>query len=213
MLSELVKLAEENSLSGLEWAAGIYGTVGGAIRGNAGAFGGQILDVVKIVEYFDIQKEKIEQCGIKECFFDYRTSIFKKNKNFIILSCELELKKGEKENIKQKIDNYKSYRAEHHPLNYPSAGSVFKNPEPTEKIIKDYPEIVKNGVVPAGFLIEQAGLKGKVIGGAQISEKHCNFIINLGNATAKDILELIKIAKENVENKFKINLEEEIFIF
>ncbi|MCX6738301.1 MAG: hypothetical protein NTY11_02715, partial [Candidatus Parcubacteria bacterium] len=155
----------------------------------------------------------VEQCGVEECHFDYRTSVFKKNKNFIIISCELELKKGEKENIKQKIDSYKNYRVEHHPLNYPSAGSVFKNPEATEKIIKDYPEIVKNGIVPAGFLIEQAGLKGKVIGGAQISEKHCNFIINLGNATAKDILELIKIVKENVENKFKINLEEEIFVF
>jgi len=213
MLSELVKLAEEEGLSGLEWAAGIYGTVGGAIRGNAGAFDGQILDVVKTVEYFDAQKEKIEQRSNKECCFDYRSSIFKKNKNFIIFSCELELKKGNREEIKRKIDGYKSYREERHPLNYPSAGSVFKNPKPTERIIRDYPEIVKDGVVPAGFLIEQAGLKGRIVGGAQISEKHCNFIVNLGNAAAKDILELIKIVKENVKNKFGINLEEEIFIF
>ncbi|MBU1046076.1 UDP-N-acetylmuramate dehydrogenase [Patescibacteria group bacterium] len=212
MLSDLVRLAAEAGLSGLEWAAGIYGTVGGAIRGNAGAFGGQILDVLKRVEYFDTAKEEIRQCDAQECHFDYRSSIFKENKNFIILSGEFQLKEGDKEDIKRKINEHKNYRAERHPLNYPSAGSVFKNPELTAETKNNYPEIAKNGFIPAGFLIEKAGLKGKIIGRAQISEKHCNFIINLGGATAKDVLELIAFIKKEIKNKFQIDLEEEIFI-
>ncbi|MBU3964288.1 UDP-N-acetylmuramate dehydrogenase [Patescibacteria group bacterium] len=212
MLSYLVRLTEEAGLSGLEWAAGIYGTVGGAVRGNAGAFGGQILDVLKGVEYFDVVKDEIRQCNNRECHFDYRSSIFKENKNLIILSCEFELQKGDKENIKEKIDKYENYRLERHPLNYPSAGSIFKNPKLREDIIKNYPKIAKNGFVPAGFLIEQAGLKGKIIGKAQISEKHCNFIINLGGATAKNVLKLIGLVKKEIKNKFQIDLEEEISV-
>jgi len=211
-LSQLVAMAERAGLSGLEWAAGIYGTVGGAVRGNAGAFGGQILDALKSVEYFDTAKEEIRQCNVQECHFDYRSSIFKKNKDLIILSCEFQLESASKEDIKKKIKEYKNYRAKHHPLDYPSAGSVFKNPELTEEIKIGYPEIAKNGFAPAGFLIEKAGLKGRVIGKAQISAKHCNFIINLGGATAKDVLELIALIKKEIKNKFQIDLKEEIFI-
>jgi len=193
-LDDLVKLAAENSLAGIEWAAGIPGTVGGAIYGNAAAFGKSMSEIIKEVEVFDTFELKIKNYRLKDCKFDYKESIFKKNKNLIILSCIISLKKGNKKEIKEKIKYFLDYRERHHPLNLPSAGSVFKNP----------PEM------SAGELIEKCGLKGKRIGEAQISPKHANFIVNLGGAKAEDALELIKLIKKQVKKKFGIELEEEI---
>jgi len=175
---------------GLEWAIGIPGTVAGAIRGNAGAFGKSMKDAVKSVEIFDVKKEKVIKLNNTQCKFGYRNSIFKKNHNLIILSAEIKSKKSDP----QKIKDYLKYRREHQPLSFPSAGSVFKNPSGFS----------------AGELIEKCGLKGKRIGDAKISEKHANFIVNLGGAKAKDVVGLINLAKKKVQNKFGVNLEEEI---
>ncbi len=177
---------------GLEWAVGIPGTVAGSIWGNTGAFGKSMKDVVKSVEIFDVKKEKIIRLKNRECKFGYRSSIFKKNPNLIILSAEIKQKKS---NFK-KIKEYLAYRRKNQPMNFPSAGSVFKNPP---------------GFL-AGELIEKCGLKGKKIGGAQISTMHANFIVNLGKATAQDVLSLVKLIKKTVDKKFKIKLKEEIII-
>jgi len=174
---------------GLEWAAGIPGTIEGAVYGNAGAFCKSMKDAVESVEVFDTKTGKIEIFKNKGCQFGYRDSIFKKKKNLIILSVEIKPGKSNPEKIKEYLD----YRKQRHPR-LPSAGSVFKN----------------IGATPAAILIHRAGLTGKKIGKAQISEKHSNFIVNLGAASAKDVKKLINLAKKSVKKKFGIVLEEEI---
>lgn len=194
-LSKLVNLAQKNNLAGLEWAAGIPGaTISGAIRGNAGAFGNSMKNIVREIEIFDTKTEKIKILKNKDCKFGYRDSIFKKKKNLIILSTTLQLKKGKKKAIKRKLNQYLNYRKETQPLNFLSAGSIFKNPSGFS----------------AGKLIEECGLKGKKIGNVKISEKHANFIVNLGNGKAKDVKKLINLIKNKVKKKFGIVLKEEI---
>ena len=166
LLSKLVDESVRAGLTGLEWAAGIPGTVGGAVRGNAGAFGVSMSDVVKNI----------------------------RNYEDVILSVELELKKGDREKSKKMIKEYLEYRDKRHPLEYPSTGCIFKNPK------GDF----------AGRLIEKCDLKGTKIGNAMVSKKHGNFIVNLGNAKAKDVIKLINLCKEKVREKFRIELEEEI---
>jgi len=195
-LHTMVDIATEAELSGMEWANGIPGTIGGAVRGNAGAFNSSMSKIVKTIEVLDVLTSKIKNYEAKDCGFGYRDSIFKKNRNLIILSIEIQLQKENKDKIKEQIKKYRDYRKEQHPLELPSAGSIFKNP------LK----------FSAGELIEKCGLKGRKIGKAQISEKHCNFILNLGGATAKDVLSLIKLAKEKVKENFGVELEEEIVI-
>ena len=193
-LGQLLTSAAGSSLTGLEWVVGIPGTVGGAVYGNAGGFGKSMKDTIKEVEVLDLKDLKIERYGLKDCKFSYRESIFKKNKNLIIISVIFKLRKLAKSKIGKKIKEYSDYRKEHQPLNLPSAGSVFKNPPGFS----------------AGALIEKCGLKGKKIGDVKISEKHANFIVNLGNGRSKDVKKLISLAKTKVKDKFKINLEEEI---
>lgn len=195
-LSVVVNKALEAGLTGLEWATGIPGTVGGAVRGNAGAFNSSMSDIIDSVEALDASDLTVTSYNGEDCEFEYRNSIFKENKNLIILSTKIKLKKGNTEEVRKQMKKCIDYRIEHHPLKFPSAGSIFKNPEGFS----------------AGALIDKSGLKGKIIGNAKISEKHCNFIINLGGATAKDILALIKLAKEKVKENFGVNLEEEIAI-
>ena len=206
-LSKLVDISTKRGLTGLEWAVGIPGTVGGAVFGNAGAFQKSMKNVVKKVEVFDTKELRIENYGLRDCRFGYKDSVFKRNKNLIILSVALKLKKGKKSEIKKKIKEYLNYRKETQPLNYPSAGSVFKNPSPSQVFLKKFG---RASGFSAGELIQKCGLKGKKIGQVQISEKHANFIVNLGNARAKDVKKLINLAKKEVKKKFKINLEEEI---
>jgi UDP-N-acetylmuramate dehydrogenase len=202
-LGRLVSSSTEKSLTGLEWAVGVPGTVGGAIYGNAGAFGYSMADVVKSVEVLEITegrmqndnaKFKIKEYKNKDCKFSYRESIFKRNKNLIILSAKLQLKKGNKKNIQEKMREYLNYRKENQPLDLPSAGSIFKNPKGFS----------------AGELIEGCGLKGEKFGDVKISEKHANFIVNLGEGKAKDVMKLINLAKKKIKEKFGITLEEEI---
>jgi UDP-N-acetylmuramate dehydrogenase len=216
----MVSLAQEaaaRSLSGLEWVASLPGTIGGAIRGNAGAFRFDIGQAVKSVTVW--HDEKIAEMTKDECAFGYRNSIFKQaNKNDIILSAVLELKAGDKEEIKKQLAGYISHRTQNLPIE-PSAGCVFKNvmltdetqiPDGLKQILPM--EYIKYKKIPTAWLIEQAGLKGAKVGGAEVSGLHANFILNTHGATAKDVLELIRQIKEKVYNKFNINLSEEIQI-
>ena len=224
-LSDLVAFSLKNSLSGLEWAAGIpQATVGGAVWGNAGAFGKNVADVVSEVEAIEIKNEKLKTKNEnlklkilknKDCEFGYKDSVFKGDKNLVILSADLVLEKKNKEEVKNEVKKILQYRKDHHPIE-PSAGSVFKNEKlkiKNEKIFSILPEsriFETKGEIPAGFLVERCGLKGKKIGGAQISPKHANFIVNTGSAQAEDVVGLIKLARQKVREKFGIILEEEI---
>lgn len=214
LLKELVKNSQKLGFSGLEWASGIPGTLGGAIRGNAGAFGGEIKDVVSEVEFLD-KRGNIKKISNKQCRFFYRSSIFKMN-NWIVLSAIIKLKKGNKEHIKSVVKKYINFRKKKHPLEYPSAGSIFKNydfKKISAKIKASFKNVVKKDpfpVIPSSYLISEAGLKGLRVGKAEISKKHPNYIVNLGGASAKDVVELIKEAKKKIKIKFGIILEEEI---
>lgn len=193
-LGKLAQLAKKQQLTGLEELSGIPGTIGGAVKMNAGAHGKEIKDLVKAVKCLDYEgKEKIFLK--EELQFDYRTSIFKKQK-YIITQVVLELKKGKKEEIKAKMEEYATYRKEKQPIEFPSAGSTFKR---------------GNGFITAK-LIEEAGLKGCRIGDAEVSTKHSGFIINRGTATAQDVLELIKKVQDTIYEKFQKQIELEIEI-
>ena len=193
-LSEVSQQLMQNNLSGFEELSGIPGTIGGAIRMNAGAHGKEIKDLIISVTAIDYEG-KIRTFKNEECKFEYRNSIFSKEK-YIILEAEVKLEKGNKKEIQQKMVEYAIWRKEHQPLEYPNAGSTFKRGE-------DF---------ITAKLIDECGLKGYKVGGAEISTKHAGFIINTGNATAKDILNLIETTKRKVYEKFgkQIKLEIEV---
>ena len=197
-------------LSGLECGMGIPGTIGGAVCGNAGAYGHDISEFVESVEVFD--GEKIIQLDNKQCEFGYRESIFKKNHNLIILSVIFKLQPASKEESQKIIKDVLASRKGKIPA-FPSSGCFFKNiilaehPEKFQAMIPK--EKIKGGKIGTGFLIDQCGLRGKQIGGAKVSEQHGNFIVNFANATAQDILELAKFCKKAVKEKFGIDLKEE----
>lgn len=217
-LQKLVQESIKNGLAGLEWAVGIPGTLGGAIRGNAGAFGGEMKDIIEKVKILEVGKYKLKIRELKnsECKFGYRESIFKIKKNWIILEAILNLKKGNKKELENIAKEFLKKRKEKQPLEYPSAGSVFKN-VPLEKvpprILEKFKEKIKKDpfpLLPAVVLIAETNLFGSIVGGAKISKKHPNFIINFKEANAKDILSLIKLIKKKVKQKFGVTLEEEI---
>lgn len=185
------KLLKEE-IQGFEELSGIPGTIGGAIVMNAGAHGKEIKDIVLEVTAIDYEGN-IHTFKNEQCEFSYRHSKFS-NGEYIILQTKLLLKKGKKEQIKEKINEYAKYRKEKQPIEYPSAGSTFKRGE-------DF---------ITAKLIDEVGLKGYSVGGAQISEKHAGFIINTGEATSQDVLDLVKHTKEKVYEKFKKNIELEI---
>ena len=191
---KLANFAQQNGLEGLEFAHGIPGSVGGGVYMNAGAYGGEICQVLKSCLVFDQIDGMIFLIDASECEFSYRHSIFMENQNLIVLFATFELKKGNPNEIKAKMDEYKAKRMASQPLEYPSAGSTFKRPE---------------GYF-AGKLIEDAGLKGFSIGGAQVSEKHAGFVVNKGGATADDIKNLVAYIQKTVKEKFDVSLECEI---
>ena len=180
-------------LSGLEFASGIPGTMGGAVTMNAGAYGAEIVKVVRIVRMLDLKYMMKCEYASSEMNFSYRHSLVKEHP-FVVLEVEMELMKGSEEIIQARMDDYKQQRIAKQPLDYPSAGSTFKRPP------KHY----------AGKLIEDAGLRGLQIGGAMVSDKHCGFIINTGNATASDILKLMIDVQKKVFDRFHVKLEPEI---
>lgn len=181
-------------IEGFEFATGIPGTIGGAIRMNAGAHGKEMKDIVKTVTYID-REGNIKKINNSEAEFKYRNSIFS-HKDYVIIEAELKLQKGNKEEILAKMQEYANFRKEKQPLEFPSAGSTFKRGE-------DF---------ITARLIDECGLKGYQIGDAQISEKHAGFIINKGNATAEDVMKLIEYTKEQIYNKFGKRIETEIEI-
>lgn len=189
-LMKLASLAARKSLAGLEFASGIPGTVGGAVYMNAGAYKSDMGYIVKRVKVLTPDYRVITMTN-RELDFHYRSSFFQKNKDYICLEATLGLTKGKKEELYKVNQERKQRRLESQPLEYPSAGSVFRNPE---------------GLF-AGKLIEDLGLKGLTKGGAQISNKHANFIINIGNAKASDIKELIEFTKDAVLDKYNIELK------
>ncbi len=191
-LSKLCIFALEHSLTGLEFAFGIPGTAGGGAYMNAGAYGGEMKDVLVCCEHID-RYGNIGTYENDELNLSYRHSIYTDTNN-VIISLTLKLKKGNKTEIKAKMDELLGKRKAKQPLDFPSAGSVFKRPE---------------GYFAAA-LIEECGLKGRTVGGAQVSEKHSGFIINIGNATTENILDLIKIVQDTVYEKKGIRLECEV---
>lgn len=190
-----IEIAQEflkQELTGFEEISGIPGTIGGAIRMNAGAHGKEIKDLVKSVTVMDCNGN-IKQMQNQEMQFEYRNSIISKEK-LIVLETTLVLQKGKKEEIQEKINKYQNWRRENQPFEYPNAGSTFKRGD---------------GFITAQ-LIDECGLKGYNIGGAEISTKHAGFVVNKGNATAKDVIELTNYIKEKVFEKFQKNIELEI---
>ncbi|MDO9231626.1 MAG: UDP-N-acetylmuramate dehydrogenase [bacterium] len=216
-LSNVVNFCVKNSLSGMEWASGIPGTVGGAIRGNAGIPLGCMADNIESVKVLEIENKKYKTLKNSECGFSYRNSIFKENNDLIIVSAVLKLEKGDQEEISKKIKELIENRLKvvHPNPKEPSSGSFFKNPK------VDNPELITNfekdtgqkaidGKIPAGWLIDEVGLRGKKIGGAQVSEKHANFVVNVGNAKAQDIVMLSSVIKMKVRDELGVQLSEEI---
>lgn len=212
LLSKLLAESLKMGANGLEWAIGIPGTIGGAIVGNSGAYGQSIGENVKEVEVLDPTTLTKKVYTPDDCRFRYRESIFKKN-NEIVLSVTLELQKNDGQDSSELIKRYLEQRRSKIPP-YPSAGSVFKNIEvknlsvETLKIIPA--EVIKGGKLAAGYLIEQCGLKGRKINGAEISNQHANFIINTGSAKAKDVFQLMQLCQKSVKEKFGVELEPEI---
>lgn len=192
LLSKIGNTALEAGLQGFEFAAGIPGTLGGAVVMNAGAYGGEMKDVLDTVTVLTPEGE-ILVLKNEELELGYRTSIIAK-KNYVVLEATIRLAAGEKDAIRAKMDELKKQRITKQPLEYPSAGSTFKRPE---------------GYF-AGKLIQDAGLRGFQVGGAQVSEKHCGFVINKENATAADIMELMNQVSAKVMDEFGVKLEAEV---
>ncbi len=191
-LIRLCKFALEHELSGLEFAYGIPGSVGGAVFMNAGAYGGEMRDVVTCAQHLSLQGES-GRFEAEALDFGYRHSVYKEQP-CVITGAVFRLQKSDPHLIQSKMQELLQRRKDKQPLEYPSAGSVFKRPE---------------GYF-AGALIEQSGLKGRRIGGAAVSEKHAGFIVNLGGATTNDVLSLIRVCQQTVKEKFNVSLETEI---
>ena len=194
-LAKLANFAYQNGFAGLEFASGIPGSLGGGSVMNAGAYGGELKDVVEKTEFYCLDRQDMFHLANPDCCFEYRGSIFKKGP-CVITGAVLKLEKGDKEEISEKMRRFNESRREKQPLNFPSAGSAFKRPEGHF----------------AAALIDQAGLKGYSVGGAQVSEKHAGFVVNSGCASAKDVRTLMEDVQRIVEEKSGIKLEPEIIM-
>lgn len=193
-LGTLASIALKEEIAGLEFLAGIPGTIGGAIRMNAGAYGSEIKDILLKSRYMTYDG-KIKTLNLNEHKFEYRNSIFSALDG-IVIDTTIKGKKGTKREIEEKIKEYSKSRKEHQPLEYPNAGSTFK----------------RTSIMPTAQMIDKCGLKGFSIGDAEVSTKHAGFIINKGKATAKDVLELVAHIKKEVKKKFDIDIELEILV-
>jgi UDP-N-acetylmuramate dehydrogenase len=193
-LALIARTAYENSLTGFEFAAGIPGSLGGAIVMNAGAYDGEMKQVVKSVRLMTTDGDIVTKSN-DEMKFSYRHSILKEE-DFIVLEAAIGLSKGQKAEIKEKMDDLAERRRDKQPLDYPSAGSTFKRPE---------------GYF-AAKLIDDAGLRGYSVGGARVSDKHCGFVINSGNATSSDIYTLIRKVQEKVKSSSGVSIEPEVIL-
>lgn len=225
VLGDVVEFALNNNLLGLEWAGGLPGDVGAAIRGNVGAFGGEIKDVVKDAEVFEVVSGRPKFKNLKkfELKFSYRNSVVKKKK-LGVTSAQFRLKPSTNSEVlraRQTFLHNIEYRKIRHPLEFPNCGSVFKNisdPDHVKKIIEIFPDLEEKikrdwyGKVAMGYLIKRLDLSEYRVGGAMISPKHCNFIVNLGDARATDVLSIIKVIQEKFLETFDFVPEVEVEI-
>ncbi len=213
-LDDLVQFSFEDSYIGLESLGGLPSTVGGAIRGNAGAFGTEMQDVIERVEVYDLSDRQIKTISNQECEFSYRNSVFKHINQYIILRGIFRLHEATEEEVIQAKNVYQekiSYRETNHPVEYPSCGSVFKNvrePEKVQKILSVWPDIQEvvqtkwHGKISMGYAIKRLGFSGMQVGGAKITEKHANYICNVDHAKARDVLDIISQIKTKFEATF-----------
>ena len=195
-LAKLSGFAQQNGLAGLEFASGIPGSVGGGLMMNAGAYGGELKDAVQSAVIYFLPEQALYELSNEQCAFDYRSSLFQKMPGCVILSAVFRLEKGDPEEIAVKMRELNARRREKQPLDLPSAGSAFKRPE--------------GGFAAA--LIDEAGLKGYTVGGAQVSEKHAGFIVNHGDATSHDVYDLMMHVRNTVYRRSGVFLEPEIII-
>lgn len=226
ILNTLILHSFDHQLTGLEWAGGLPGTVGAGVRGNVGAFGGEIKDTFVSCEvaFFNAPEKGLIKRTKEEMHFSYRTSEVKLEKNSIVVSSTFQLKSGSDEEMthaRERFDANIAYRLQNHPHDHPNTGSVFKNisdPSEVKKILKVYPELreqIENkwhGKVSMGFLNKKLGFSGFQIGKAQVSEKHGNFINNVGGAKAKDVIAVIEAIQEKFEETFGFTPEPEVEI-
>lgn len=218
-MADLLEFTVKEGLSGLEWAGGLPGTVGGAVRGNAGCFGGETKDSILSVRALDVRTMRFVSLKRDQCKFEYRSSIFKKQDGrYIIASATLGLRKGDSREIKKKIEEKMRFREARHPLEYPNIGSIFKNvpwndlPKRYQKEFASRKKTDPFPVLPTASVIGAAGLKGVSYGGAMISPKHGNFIVNVCDAKASDVHALIALVKSEVKRRYKVDLEPEVIL-
>ena len=214
-LFDVVRKAVDCGLAGIESLAGIPGSLGGAIRGNAGAFGTEIGNKIASVKVFTQDTGKMKEYRNNECEFGYRTSIFKKNPKLTILSAEIKLTAGNTSELEKIMNATVAKREAKHPQNAKCAGSFFMNPvvkdeKLREEFAKDTGMSQKGDVLPAGWLIDHAGLRGKRVGGAMVSQRHPNYLVNTGNATAEDVIMLASLIKTRVRDELNVKLQEEV---
>ncbi len=226
VLDDVIRFCFEKNLIGLEWAGGLPGTVGAGVRGNVGAFGGEIKDSIESVEVLDFlgTEPVLKTLTNKDLQFAYRDSLVKQNKKMVVVTARFRMSKSidkEIEEAKKIYERNKQYRKDKHPLNYPNCGSVFKNikkKEEVEKVLSVWPDVedlVKTkwyGKVSMGYIIHKLGFEEFRIGDAEVSEKHNNFIINLGQARSADVLEIAEKIKKKVNQTFGFYPEIEVEI-
>ena len=207
----MVRKVSDMGLTGLEGLIGVPGFLGGAIYNNAHYFDVLIANCIEAVEVLDLDKGEIRWLSKAECNFAYEQSVFQKNPHLIILSAIFSFKRGNQDEIEAKIKESQDRRQRKQPLNLPSCGCVFQNPKNTPELRKKFPIFKDKDNIPAGFLIEEAGLKGAREGDIQVSEKHAAFFVNIGEGKEKDVKKLAARVKKTVKDKFGIDLHEEVF--
>lgn len=214
-MKELVDRSISARLAGLEWAGGLPGSFGGAIRGNAGCFGAETKDIITNVTTFSLVSQKTCSWNNAECQFGYRDSFFKHQPEEVIIEATVALKPGNQTELRAIADDHIRYRQQKHPMEYPNAGSMFKN-TPVEIIPQQWREFFKASiktdpfpVVPTARIIAETGLAGLQVGNAQLSTKHTNYVVNVGNATGEDVQQLVEQIERKVFEKFGIRLETE----
>lgn len=216
-LAALTAIAHKSGLVGLEWAPSVPSSIGGAIRGNAGAFGGETKDRLKAVKIY--RNGKVLDIDTSELDFQYRYSSFKADNNKdIILGGVFELETGDVAMSQKQVRDNIIKKNQNQPVGVACSGCIFKNYEGiiNPDLITKYPEIanfIEKGIIPSGYLIEKAGLKGFTLGGIQISERHANYMINIGHGKFNEVLDLIKIVKDKVFQEFGVMIEEEVVYF
>lgn len=224
VLDDLIQYSFKHNLTRLEWAGGLPGTVGAGIRGNVGAFRNEIKDSIFSVEVLERRGKGYEFCSLRkdELRFSYRSSLVKENRNMIIVSAKFKLHPGDSESLNEAKNTYMkniAYRRDHHPMKYPSCGSVFKNisdPKQVEKVVITWPDVKEavetkwHGKVSMGYIITRLGFSGFRIGNMQVSEKHANFIVNLGDGKGRDVIMIIKEIQDKARETFGFIPEVEV---